>query len=418
MNSKILSLVLLFLFSSVVSSAASAGDGEYTGQLEAALVPNTENFERVIFKYASAATVNSESRFDQKASLARGRLYDPQTATASVAALLVDEEDDEKKPLIFVDLDGNGSFSNSEKFAFERTEKDNPYLWNITVNLPVKDNFFTACPLFLQYFKSVRIEKMGEGDRLLTQSTEVLARGRVEVKGKKILAQYAYSFEDKKITPQKGWLGIDGNEDGAVDMDELSPEAAKADDETIVFRVGQTYLSTKKVDLAKNQIVMREHAAKDYQRIELSVGKEFPEFSFVDLTGKKRRFSEFRGKYILLDVWGFWCPPCRREMPFLREAAKRFQTRNLEIVGLNTDVEMPLDVIKRNLEANDLKWTQARLESVFDLINKQLRIESFPTTFLIAPDGKILSMSRHLRGEPDLRGKDLLETLDEILPKQ
>ncbi|HEY0050252.1 MAG TPA: TlpA disulfide reductase family protein [Pyrinomonadaceae bacterium] len=418
MNSKILSLVLLFLFSSVVSSAASAGDGEYTGQFEAALVPNTENFERVIFKYASAATVNSESRFDQKASLARGRLYDPQTATASVAALLVDEEDDEKKPLIFVDLDGNGSFSNSEKFAFERTEKDNPYLWNITVNLPVKDNFFTACPLFLQYFKSVRIEKMGEGDRLLTQSTEVLARGRVEVKGKKILAQYAYSFEDKKITPQKGWLGIDGNEDGAVDMDELSPEAAKADDETIVFRVGQTYLSTKKVDLAKNQIVMREHAAKDYQRIELSVGKEFPEFSFVDLTGKKRRFSEFRGKYILLDVWGFWCPPCRREMPFLREAAKRFQTRNLEIVGLNTDVEMPLDVIKRNLEANDLKWTQARLESVFDLINKQLRIESFPTTFLIAPDGKILSMSRHLRGEPDLRGKDLLETLDEILPKQ
>jgi hypothetical protein len=79
---------------------------------------------------------------------------------------------------------------------------------------------------------------------------------------------------------------------------------------------------------------------------------------------------------------------------------------------------MPLDVLKKNLEVNDLKWTQAQLESVFDLINKQLRIESFPTTFLIAPDGKILSMSRHLRGEPDLRGKDLLETLDEILPKQ
>ncbi|HEX8369788.1 MAG TPA: TlpA disulfide reductase family protein [Pyrinomonadaceae bacterium] len=416
MKFKILCSALLFLFSGIASFAA-AGD-EFTGQFEAALVANTENFERVIFKYASTATVNSESAFDQNARLARGRLYDPQTGSISVAALLVDEEDDEKKPLIFVDLDGNGNFSNTEKFQFQQTEKDNPYLWNITVNLPVKDNFFTACPLFLQYFKSVRVEKMGEGDRLLTQSTEVLARGRVEVKGKKILAQYAYSFENKKITPQKGWLGIDGNEDGAVDMDELSPEAAKADDETIVFRVGQTYLSTKKVDLAKNQIVMREHAAKDYQRIELSIGKEFPEFSFTDLSGKKRRFSEFRGKYILLDVWGFWCPPCRREMPFLREAAKRFKSRNLEIVGLNTDVEMPLDIIKKNLEVNDLKWTQAQLESVFDLINKQLRIESFPTTFLIAPDGKILSMSRHLRGEPDLRGKDLLETLDEILPKQ
>jgi thiol-disulfide isomerase/thioredoxin len=412
-------LALLFLFSGVASFAAVAAAGdEFNGQLEAALVANTENFEKVIFKYAAPASVSSESSFEQSAQLARGRLYDPQTGSATVAALLVDEEDEEKKPSIFVDLDGNGNFSNREKFEFQQAEKDNPYLWNVTVNLPVKDNFFTACPLFLQYFKSVRVEKMSEGDRLLTQSTEVLARGRVDVKGKKILAQYAYSFEDKKITPQKGWLGVDGNEDGAIDMDELSPEAAKADDETIVFRVGQTYLSTKKVDLAKNQIVMREHAAKDYQRIELSLGKEFPDFAFVDLGGKKRRFSEFRGKYILLDVWGFWCPPCRREMPFLREAGKRFKSRNLEIVGLNTDVEMPLDVLKKNLEVNDLKWTQAQLESVFDLINKQLRIESFPTTFLIAPDGKILSMSRHLRGEPDLRGKDLLETLDEILPKQ
>lgn len=415
MNFKILSLTLLFLSATVVSFA---GGSEFAGQFDPALVPNTENFDRVIFKYASPASIKSESGFDQNAHLTRGRLYDPQTGSATVAAILVEEADDEKKPSIFVDLDGSGSFSDSEKFAFEQTEKDNPYLWNTTVNLPVKDNFFTACPLYLQFFKSVRVDKMGEGDRLITQSTEVLARGKVEVKGKKILTQYAYSFEDKKINPQKGWLGVDGNEDGAVDMDELSSEAAKADDETIVFRVGQTYLSTKKVDLSKNQIVMREHEAKDYKRIELSLGKEFPDFAFTDFAGKKRRFSEFRGKYILLDIWGFWCPPCRKEMPFLREAAKRFQSRNLELVGLNTDVEMPLDTVKRNLEVNDMLWTQAQLESVFDFVNKQLRIESFPTTLLIAPDGKILSMSRHLRGEPDLRGKDLLETLDEILPKQ
>jgi thiol-disulfide isomerase/thioredoxin len=414
MNFKILSCALLFLFSGVV---LYAGDGEYTGQFDTALVPNTENFEKVVFKHVTTAGFKGESALDPDAHVASGRLYDPQTGKFSALASLVEAADEESKPLIYVDLDGSGNFSDGEKFIFQQSEKDNPYLWNVTVNLPVKNSFFTACPLFLQYFKQVRVEKMSAEDRLLTQSTDVMARGKIEVKGKKILTQYAYSFEDKKITPQKGWLGVDGNEDGAVDMDELSSEAAKADDETIVFRVGQMYLSTKKADLSKNQIVMREHEAKDYKRIELAVGKEFPEFSFVDLGGKKRRFSEYRGKYILLDVWGFWCPPCRREMPYLREASKRFQTRNLEIVGLNTDVEMPLDILKKNLETNDLRWTQAQLESVFDLINKQLRIESFPTTFLIAPDGKILSMSRHLRGEPDLRGKDLLETLDEILPK-
>ncbi|HLM00594.1 MAG TPA: TlpA disulfide reductase family protein, partial [Pyrinomonadaceae bacterium] len=342
MNFKILNLALIFLFSGFISperqafAASAVGDNEFTGQFETVLAANVENFEKVVFKYVSDESVknngSSQNIFKKDTHLTLGRLYDPQTGKTNIPALLVEEPEsdeeedgDAKKPVIFVDLDASGNFSDNEKFTFEQAKKDNPYLWNVTVNLPVKNNFFTACPLFLQYFKRVRMEKMSAQDRLLTQTTEVLARGRVEVKGKKILAQYAYSFEDKKITPQKGWLGVDGNEDGAVDMDELSWEAAKADDETVVFRVGETYVSTKKVDLGKNQIVMREHAAKDYKRLELAVGKEFPDFPFTDFAGKKRRFAEFRGKYILLDVWGFWCPPCRTEIPFLREAARRFK---------------------------------------------------------------------------------------------
>ncbi|MEO8041965.1 MAG: hypothetical protein ABI646_05055 [Acidobacteriota bacterium] len=45
------------------------------------------------------------------------------------------------------------------------------------------------------------------------------------------------------------------------------------------------------------------------------------------------------------------------------------------------------------------------------------RFSSFPTTFLISPEGKILSMSRQERKEPDLRGADLLDSLDEVLSK-
>lgn len=257
---------------------------------------------------------------------------------------------------------------------------------------------------------------MTENDRLMTQSTEVFAGGTVDIKGKKVSTRFAFDFESKKISTQTGWLGVDTNEDGKVDMNKLSYEAAKADNESVIFRVGQTFVSFKKVDIKKNLIQMRDHEAKDYKRLELNVGKELPDFNFVDFNGKKRKFSEFRGKYVLLDVWGFWCPPCRKEMPYLREAAKRFKSRNFEIVGLNTD-PVPFEQVKANLEANQMQWTQAKLESIFDFIKVNLRVESFPTTLLIAPDGKILSMSRTDRDEPDLRGKDLLETLDEILPE-
>lgn len=407
-------LAVVCLFLTVQAFSAVKGDSEYAGQFDTTLVANSENLERIIFNPVSGNNIKSGKTFSETAHFTGSRLLNP-TGQASLVAVLVEEEDE--KPLIFVDLNADNSFSDDEMFVFKREKSDNPYLMITTINVPVKNSFFTNCPVFLRLFRQYQTTKMTDADRLLQQSTEVLARGTVDLKGKKLLVQYAYSFADKKITPEKGWLGVDADENGEIDMDNLSPEAADADDETVVFRVGQTYVSTKKVDVGKNQIVLREHPAKDYKRAELNIGKELPEFSFVDLNGKKRKFSEFRGKYVLLDFWGLWCPACRDEIPYLKEAYKRYQGRGLEIIGMNTDKYAP-EEIKRNLDQNGLIWTQARLDSFIEFAGGQLRIQSFPTTFLIAPDGKILSMSRQDRGEPDLRGKDLLTTLDEILPKK
>lgn len=394
------------------STAIRAGGAEYNGQFETTLVANTEDLNRVIFKPISGSNVNVSKSFSEDAHLTSNRLPNP-TRQPSLVAVLVEEPDE--KPVLLVDLNADNQFSDNEKFTFSREEKDNPYLFVLTVNLPVKNSFFTVCPLFLRYFKDVQTAKMTEDDRLFQYSSGVFARGKVDLKDKKVLVQYAYNFQDKTISPNSGWLGVDADENGEIDMDNLSPEAAEARDETIVFRVGQTYLSTKKADVGKNQIVMREHEAKEYKRAELAIGKEFPEFSFVDLDGKKRKFSEFRGKYVLLDFWGLWCTACRDEIPYIREAYNRFRDRNFEVVGMNTDKFTP-ESIKKTLSETGLTWTQARLQSFVEFAGSQLRIQSFPTTFLIAPDGKILSMSRQERGELDLRGKDLLDTLDEILP--
>ncbi|HQU85797.1 MAG TPA: TlpA disulfide reductase family protein [Pyrinomonadaceae bacterium] len=411
-------ILTAFLFITAFLSFASetkAGDTEYAGQFSPNLLANVEDYEQVIFKYATPAQVRGSIDLKNVSHLSKNQLHNPSTGGATLAALLVEKDDE--NPLIYADLNGNNEFSEDEKFVLEKEKPNNSYLWHTTLNVPIQNKFFKSAAIYVRYFRNYTADKMTENDRLLTQSTEVLASGSVDIKGKKYLTSFGYDFENQKVSAQNGWQGIDSNEDGKVDMDELSFEAAKADDETVVFRVGEMFLSFKKADIQKNQIVMREHEAKDYKRIELYVGKVFPDFNFTDFNGKKRKFSEFRGKYVLLDVWGFWCPPCRREVPYVREAAKRFQSRNLEVVGLNTDT-MPADAVKENLQSNQMLWTNAQLESIFDLINKNLRIESFPTTFLIDPEGKILSMSRSSRDELDLRGQDLLKTLDKVLPKQ
>ena len=395
--------------------AFAAAGGEYTGQFDKVLVPNTEDFEKLVFKGSSSGQFATLGKLSDEAHFALGRLSNPQTGQYTITALLI--EDGDEDPVFFADINQDLKFTPDEKVPMNPALKDNPYLWSANVMVGVKDGFFTTCPIYVRYFKSIQSANMGPEDRLITQSTEVLARGTVNVNGRKVLVQYALPAGEKKVNPQSGWLGMDIDGDGEIDMDNLSPEAAKADEESVIFRVGSTYLSTKKADLSKNQIVLREHEAKEYKRVELGVGKDFPDFNFADFEGRKRKFGEFRGKYVLMDIWGLWCPACRDELPYIREANRRFKARNLEVVGLNTDTDFTFESITKALRENNMTWTQARLDSIIDLLRKELRINSFPTTFLISPEGKILSMSRSERDEPDLRGKDLLDTLNEILPK-
>jgi peroxiredoxin len=412
--------IRLFYFIAVFSISAIglfAADGEFTGQFDKTLVPDTETSERVVFKFATNEKIKQLKSADgADVHNSTGWLFNPQTGKYSLRANLI--EPDEKDPFIAVDLNGDNIYQDTEQFTFKKDEDNNPYLWNTTIDIPINGGFFTYSPIFVRYFKMVKTSQMTDSDRLLTQSNKVLARGSVDVRGKKILVQYGYQVSDDKISAQDNYLGVDGDEDGEIDMDSLSPEAARSGEkETVVFRIGQMYISTKKLDLAKNQIVLREHQPKDYKRIELKVGGDFPEFAFTDFYGKKRKFSEFRGKYVLIDVWGIWCPACRDEVPFIRTSYTRFQGRNLEILGLNTDETFTIENLQATVEKNQMKWPQARYESVFEFLKSSLRIRSFPSTFLISPEGKILSMSRSDKDELDLRGKDLIETLDKILPK-
>ncbi len=413
-RSSITALFIVLFPALSLTFAAPAGGTEYIGQFEKSLAANVEEFERVILKRDSGDAWKALGSFDSSARFSSGQFSHPQTGKFSVAALLV--EDGDEDPVIFADINDDRKLTPDEKFILTQEKKDNPYLWTATIPLLAKDGFFSSCPIFVRYFKSVQTEKMSTGDRLITQSTEVMARGSVDVKGRKVLVQYALPVGAKKVNSQEGWLGVDIDGDGTIDMDNLSPEAAKADAESVVFKVGDTYLSTKKADVSKNQIVMREHEAKDYKRVELGMGKQFPEFNFTDFEGKKRKITDFRGKYVLLDIWGFWCPPCRKELPYIREAHRRFQSRNLEIIGLNTDPDFTIESMRKGLNDNGMKWTNAKFDSVVDFLRVNLRITSFPTTFLISPEGKILSMSRQERDEPDLRGEDLLKSLDEALP--
>ena len=78
-----------------------------------------------------------------------------------------------------------------------------------------------------------------------------------------------------------------------------------------------------------NEIV--EKAASDWQK-EAFIVK--PEFSLIDLQGNTHTHTSTQGKYLVVNFWATWCPPCLKEIPALVEFYEQNQDK-VEVLGLD-----------------------------------------------------------------------------------
>jgi thiol-disulfide isomerase/thioredoxin len=58
--------------------------------------------------------------------------------------------------------------------------------------------------------------------------------------------------------------------------------------------------------------------------------------SGTTLAGKHVSLSDYRGKVVVVNVWGSWCPPCRAEAPTLARAARDLSKKGVVFLGINS----------------------------------------------------------------------------------
>lgn len=92
---------------------------------------------------------------------------------------------------------------------------------------------------------------------------------------------------------------------------------------------------------------------------------------------------ETAGKYVLVEFWATWCPPCRRSIPLLNRLAEKFADE-LVVIGISDETEADVRKLKRPaITYHSAIDTQARMKN-------ELGVFGIPHVIIIEPGGFVV----------------------------
>lgn len=141
----------------------------------------------------------------------------------------------------------------------------------------------------------------------------------------------------------------------------------------------------------------------------VQIGKPAPLFTMSDTTGTLVELSSLFGRYLLVDFWASWCPPCRAENPNKVEAYRNYHERGFYILSVSLDRQRE-DWIKA-INNDQLIWSHVSdLKFWANEAAELYAVNSIPSNVLLSPDGVIIARN--------LKGRELHEKLEELLGSQ
>ncbi|MBU7592800.1 thiol-disulfide oxidoreductase ResA [Metabacillus halosaccharovorans] len=144
------------------------------------------------------------------------------------------------------------------------------------------------------------------------------------------------------------------------------------------------------------------------QNQKVQAKQEAPNFVLPTLDGGTIKLSDLRGKAVLINFWGSWCEPCKREMPAIQDAYDQYKNQNFEVVTVN--IREAQLTASSFINSNNLSLPVAMDKNgqVYDAYD----VYSLPASFFLNPDGTV---SKIYVGE--MTRENLDKWVNEVLPK-
>ncbi len=112
------------------------------------------------------------------------------------------------------------------------------------------------------------------------------------------------------------------------------------------------------------------------------------DFSLDRLSGGQMAMADLTGKFVFLNFWATWCPPCREEMPSMEVLHNSLPDAPFQIVAVN--VREDRGTVAPFIE--EFGYTYPILLDTQGLLATNYGVRGIPTTFFIGPDGNVLGM--------------------------
>lgn len=126
-----------------------------------------------------------------------------------------------------------------------------------------------------------------------------------------------------------------------------------------------------------------------------------PDFSLAGIDGATVSLSDHSGEVVIVDIWDWWCPPCKAEIPFFVELQNQFKDKGFTIIGLalgraKTDPQSGKVLSEGATEVSNIMkelGVNYPVALLTDEVGKAYGSPSaIPTTFLIGRDGRVVDI--------------------------